>query len=116
MQPGCYPRVNGAMIQSGSLNEQIVSLVGRFVSNSNSNSDYYSFQCVDYEIVPVHLADGCNLDPTMIELASPVNDNNSASSTMAMELVGMQQLHPGTNDSVFEVRNNNLYACRCILV
>ncbi|EEC47783.1 predicted protein [Phaeodactylum tricornutum CCAP 1055/1] len=47
---GSYPRINGKMLQSGVYNDQLVSLMGRFVSMPNPDATV-SFQCADQVVV-----------------------------------------------------------------
>jgi hypothetical protein len=44
---GYYPRLNAAMLNSGSFNGMIVSFVGKFVPHFNSVSKTATFQCCD---------------------------------------------------------------------
>lgn len=43
---GYYPRLNAAMVQSGSYNSQIVSLMGRFTSGAGADNTV-GFSCCD---------------------------------------------------------------------
>lgn len=75
MEPGSYPRVNSAMMNSGQYNETIVSLVGKFVNGSNGMNNQqqhdlesmtFYFQTADQGIVQIEATDGFNVDPTTI--------------------------------------------------
>jgi uncharacterized protein YdeI (BOF family) len=43
---GYYPRLNAAMVSSGKFNDNIVSLMGRFISGA-TDGQHVSFQCSD---------------------------------------------------------------------
>lgn len=66
--PGCYDRLNAAMMNSGLYNGQIVSLVGRFVRTSSAGAntatemEVIDFQTADQGIIQVHIAPGSNVD------------------------------------------------------
>lgn len=49
---GAYPRCNAAMVTSGQYDNQLVSLVGKFVAAGNTPE----FECCDHGRVPLDLA------------------------------------------------------------
>ena len=92
MEPGCYPRVNAALIQSNAAlyisNNVILSLVGKFVTGTSSlvmdSVPAYQFQTADGGCITVNINDGCDFDPNVIEY-----DTTTNTSLMVFELVGM---------------------------
>lgn len=45
-EDGCFPRLNGALIQSGKFDSAIVSVVGKFIP-SKATDGTFSFRCAD---------------------------------------------------------------------
>jgi hypothetical protein len=75
---GYYPRLNAAMVATGSYNENIVSLMGRFVSGGSAN---VSFQCSDGGTLTLSVehADIPNMDVAdgpVVEIVGQVMNQN----------------------------------------
>jgi len=63
-EDGCFPRLNGALIQSGKFDSAIVSVVGKFIP-SKATDGTLSFRCADnVEIVinPEQMMESPQLD------------------------------------------------------
>jgi hypothetical protein len=65
-EAGCYPRVNGKMIQTGKYNGMIVSLVGRYES-LNMNGSLLPFKAADDCVVHLSVKE---VEPEMLPIAT----------------------------------------------
>jgi hypothetical protein len=75
---GCYPRVNGKMLQSGQYNGLIVSLVGRYES-LNMNGSNLPFKAADDTLVNINVKE---VEPELLPVST-------GPTSPVMEIVGL---------------------------